>query len=344
VAKNGATEALDGADVGASVRANVSADIVDIMERLIRPEVRDLAGVLAAPGLLATPSPLGAAPDLALSDGECAQMLDAHRAALGALDRDPAELAAWLAAGDPSHLLGRYFEGLVGYWIRHLLGARRFAQSIKALNGRQVVGELDFVFEDGSGQLQHWESSVKFYLCAAETPEGGRRADSFLGTMTRDRLDKKLARLFDRQLGMPATSEGKEALRAAGFGDALLKSRLLMKGALFYPLERDWRTHPHPPEVSPAHLRGWWSRVLAPGEAWVVLGRRRWLSPFFAPAADEGFAPLSRAELEARVAAHFAESRTAFMVAAVERGAEGAWREAHRGLVVHPGWPWRVIE
>ena len=186
------------------------------------------------------------------------------------------------------------------------------------------MGELDFVFEDALGAIQHWEVSVKFYLCSADSPEGGCRADSFLGTMTRDRLDKKFARVFGHQLKMPASPEGQEALKAAGFGGAPLQTRLLMKGALFYPYKNSWRTHPHPPEVSPAHLRGWWSKELPEGSAWVVLDRRKWLSPFFA---TEHYVPLSRKQLSERLATHFEESRMAFMLAAVEQGADGAWRE-----------------
>jgi hypothetical protein len=304
---------------------------------LRNPLVRDLASVLAAPGMLAPRSEgLG---KIALSDAECSEILVSHRDALIALDRDPAPLEAWLSAGNSSHLLGRYFETLSGFWIKHLLSARRFAQSIKVLRGKQTVGELDFVFEDAQGALQHWEVSVKFYLCTAESPDEGLRADSFLGTMTRDRLDLKFARVWGHQLLMPSSVEGRETLKAVGFDGGPLQTRLLMKGALFYPYQRGWRTHPHPPEVSNAHLRGWWSKELPEGDAWVVLDRRKWLSPFFAEAQ---FVPLSRAELLARLAAHFEEARTAFMLAAVERGTDGAWREAHRGLVVHPGWPWRV--
>lgn len=307
-----------------------------LMDELRNPMVRDLASVLSAPGMLAPDRPEAA---VAISDSECAEILTQHRGALLELDRDPSELETWLSAGDRSHLLGRYFETLSGYWIRKLLGARRFAQSIKVLRGKVTVGELDFVFEDARGALQHWEVSVKFYLCTASTPEEGLRADTFLGTMTRDRLDKKFARVFSHQLPMPRSVEGQEALRAAGFDGGALQTRLLMKGALFYPYGPAWRTHPHPPEVSPAHLRGWWSKELPEGESWVVLDRRKWLSPFFAPA---HFVPLSRAELLSRISAHFEQERTAFMLATVERGAEGAWREAHRGLLVHPGWPWRV--
>lgn len=307
------------------------------LAELRSPLVRDLAAVLAAPGMLA-PQAEGLG-KIAFSDEECAAILARHCDALHALDRNPAPLEAWLGAGDPSHLLGRYFETLSGFWIRHLLGAKRFAQSIKVLRGKQTVGELDFVFEDSQGALQHWEVSVKFYLCASEQPEEGRRADSFLGTMTRDRLDLKFARVYEYQLPMSASLEGREALRVAGFGDAPLQTRLLMKGALFYPYERGWRTHPHPLEVSSSHLRGWWSKGLPEGEAWVVLDRRKWLSPFFA---NSGYVPLSRAELLAKLTAHFEEARTAFMLAAVEQGTDGAWRESHRGLVVHPGWPWKV--
>lgn len=304
-----------------------------LLDSLNDPVVRDLAGVMGAPGLLAPVRPE------IISDAECARTLADQGERLRALDQDPSELRRWLEEQHTSHLLGRYFEALLGFWIRHLLQARRLEAGLKIQRERQVIGELDFVFEDAIGHLMHWEASVKFYLCTADKPEGGRETSSFLGTMTKDRLDKKMALLFERQLGMPLSPEGREALLRAGF-DGAPRSRLFMKGALFYPIERDWRRHPFPPEVSAAHLRGWWSKELPPGDHWVVLDRRRWLSPF--RGAPE-FRPLGRGEMLERIAGHFGGARTAFMLAQVGRRSDGYWGEDSRGLVVHPGWPWRVI-
>ena len=73
---------------------------------------------------------------------------------------------------------------------------------------------------------------------------------------------------------------------------------------------------------------------------WVILDRRRWLSPFRAPGQ---FETMSRKQLLARALAHFQSERTALMVAQVRRVGE-SWCEHERGLLVHPGWPWRVIE
>ena len=220
------------------------------MQRLVTSEVRDLAGVMDSPCLLAPLRPQ------ILSDVDCQAQLDRCEGALLRLDQDPRPLLEWLESMPGSVLLGRYFEALLGFWIRYLVGASRMEASFKILRERQVIGELDFVFEPpGTEKLLHWEAAVKFYLCTASTPEGGRRADAFLGTMTKDRLDKKLAKLFDQQLEMPHGPEGRKQLQAAGYEQSP-ESRLFMKGALFYPAERDWRHHPHPPEVSPGHLRG----------------------------------------------------------------------------------------
>lgn len=354
--------------------------LLDLLGKFSFPAVRDLAGVIASPSLIAD------RPDL-IGDAECARMLEEAMPRLLELDRDPSPLLAWFDATGDSPLLGRYFEALVGYWIRGVLGARRVEAGLKVLRGRAEVGELDFVFEpaaaraqSGVPRLQHWEVSVKFYLCvggrgetatgaggraggggsgaAREGADGGdpRRATAFLGTMTRDRLDLKMERVFERQLPRAHSVEGLETLRRAGFtagndGADRPLSRALFKGALFYPAESDWRTHAHPPEVSSAHLRGWWSARLPESVGqdtrWVVLDRRRWLSPVLAPVSASAreecpaWGLLSRSELLDRVDAHFREQRTAFMVAEVVR--DGSWwRELNRGLVVHPGWPWPV--
>jgi len=293
-------------------------------------------------------SPALLAPSLSpqiLSDKDFESYLGQTWPELERLDRDPAPLDAWLGDRLKSPLLGRYFEALVGFWITHLLRARKFESSIVVSRDRRTLGELDFVFEGEDGLPWHWEVAVKFYLLKGRAPGEGLRSDAFWGAMTQDRLDKKLSVIFDRQLGMSRSMEGQEALLKAGFAQ-LPESRLLMKGVLFYPAffegSGDWRTALHPPEVSPAHWRGWWATEVPKnhgdpgGEAWTVLKRVQWLAPFWAP---EDFVPLTHSEIKARVSAHFAQEVSPLMLACLERGTGGSWREMHRGLVMRPGWP-----
>jgi hypothetical protein len=285
-------------------------------------------------------------------------MLSRHADDLAALDRDPAPLFAWLGERLTSPLLGRYFEALVGFWIQHLLRARRFESSIVVSRDRRTLGELDFVFEDSAGLPWHWEVAVKFYLCKEVVPGVRLRTDAYWGAMTQDRLDKKLSVIFDRQLGMPYSVEGRGALEAKGFAPAfaagapgsadVLRSRLLMKGMLFYPLSSwDWVAGEligaeYPAEVSPRHGQGWWATGLPGGggcsgaAAWTVLKRKQWLSPFWAPAE---FEPLRTAQACALVAAHFGGEVSPLMFAALARDEDGSWSERHRGLVMWAGWP-----
>ncbi len=305
------------------------------MKDFVHAEVRDLAAVLGTPALLAASRPKsGALRADILSDTECAELLSRYERDLRELDRDPAPLRAWLDERLSSPLLGRYFEALVGFWITRLFGARKFAQSVVVSRDHRTLGELDFVFEDAEGGTWHWEVAVKFYLLKG----AGTRTDEFWGAMTQDRLDKKLSIIFDRQLGMAHSAEGREALAAAGFV-AAPRSRLLMKGMLFYPFGSGWRDSSHPPEVSGGHWRGWWATGLpedGASEAWTVLKRKQWLSPF---RADADFVPRSRAEARKHVAEHFAAEVSPVMFAALGRESDGGWREIHRGLVMRPGWP-----
>jgi hypothetical protein len=326
------------------------------------PLVRDLAGVMAAPSLL---SDLAFAryPQLAgavLSDEDCGRELELRWADLLALDRDPRPLLEWteraVQAGS-GPLLGRYFETLVEFWLWELRGVARLKSGIQVRRERTTVGELDFVFEEaGEREPQHWEVAVKFYLCTAIDAEGASSASAFYGTMTRDRMDLKVGKLA-LQLGRAHEVEGAAALREADFLPPV-RSRALVKGALFYPwkaqgasLTADWG----PKEASPAHLRGWWASALPvwgdpAASRWVELDRRRWLSPFLERASRAKVATLSgvvltREEMVARADAHFGEFRTALMVARLERRPDdGLWEERDRGLLVHEGWPWPVRE
>jgi hypothetical protein len=198
-----------------------------------------------------------------------------------------------------------------------------------------TVGELDFVFER-VGRVEHWEAAVKFYLCTAESGATVGTQD-FLGPMGKDRLDLKISKLFDHQLALPARPEARATLEAQGFLGPI-RSRAIVKGALFYPVRSDWRAHPHPTEVSPGHSRGWWSRGFDAGafpadSRWVELPRLRWLSPFI----GEG-SPITHSGMRDYCRSHFEMERRALMLARVRREGD-LWVEIDRGVVVHSDWP-----
>jgi hypothetical protein len=295
--------------------------------------VRDLVSVMGAPGLLN-----GQVRSEILTDLECHEELQRRMRDLEMIDQDPRVLNTWLESGTGSPQLGRYFEALLAFWIRDLMKAPHFEAGLKILRDRATVGELDFVYQFGDAPIQHWEASVKFYLCTARTLQEARDPSFYVGTMTRDRLDLKMNKLLDQQLGLARLPIAIERLHALGFTGPI-QSRALVKGALFYPIESDWRAHEFPSQVNPGHARGWWSHQFPKGaedSRWAILDKRRWLSRF---QAGPEFTPLTHSEVTAVSEKQVDETRRAFMVARLARE-DTLWVEQERGLVVHPGWPW----
>lgn len=237
-----------------------------------------------------------------------------------------------------SPLLGRYFEALIAYWIRECLRPESLKWGFVFNEGGRTLGELDFLFRPkGETVWQHWEASVKFYLCAARSMEEALDPRFFVGPMTRDRLDIKIDKLFEHQLRMPESPEARKTLDAAGVGK--VESRAWMKGMLFYPLNvGKW---PTPTGVSDSHARGWWCtsdqiEFLGDerGEGWVLLSRHRWLSPVFSP--EPG---LSRGQMMQSCAEHFERHLSPLMWAEIRASESGIWCEIRRGIVVSPRWP-----
>ncbi len=241
----------------------------------------------------------------------------------------------------PKPRLGDYFESLVVHWHRRLLGHESCVQGVPIRQGQsRTIGELDLVFESSPGELEHWEVAVKFYMCIAPDPGRGLRLSDYVGQALRDRLDLKLAHLLDHQLPLARHPLVESALAARGLRGRI-RSRLFMKGRLFYPVAWDWRGVKAPAEISKDHLRGWWmpwsaelSRKhlqLAPdGEKWAILEKPHWLGGW-----RPGVDLLDQRELEDRLGDHFSVSSNAVQLARIKAGVE----IPGRGMILMPGWP-----
>ncbi|WP_124950981.1 DUF1853 family protein [Sulfuriferula thiophila] len=299
-----------------------------MLTRFQNAQVRDLVWVMAAPGLLENA-------DWVISDDECQQLLNQAMPQLQALDSQPDALHAWIAARNPQRL-GPYFEVLLGYWITHLIDASWFAANQIVKAERIVTGEYDMLWRDAGGQINHWEAAVKFYLQIDQTAG----LAGYVGTMTRDRLDLKTARLRDKQLQLSTTPAGAAAL------DNILpvenqshpvRARALLKGWLFYP-----RNVPHPltDGLSPIHLSGWWARWAAhdfslPANLhWRVLDRLAWLSPVIAA---DTVNLLTEAEFMGSLSTHFAAEGAPLLVVGLSQNSHG-WQEMTRGFIVPLMW------
>ena len=295
------------------------------MHRLIEfqnKQVRDLVWVIAAPNLLEEA-------DWLVSDSECTALLALAMTKLLALDQCPDTLHKWIAARKPFHL-GPYVETLVAYWLTYLIDTTWFATNQIVQSGRTTVGEYDMLWRASSGLLNHWEVSAKLYLQV----DAAAGFAGYIGTMTKDRLDLKVARLRDKQLRLAQTVAGAAVLPYAG---EPVNAKALLKGCLFYPPNSQIS---RALGVSSKHTSGWWQRWgtnqfdLIPNLRWCVLERLAWLTPVLR--AD---AATLQTEMDFRawLMNYFERNAEPLLVAGLALDANG-WGEITRGFVVPQAW------
>ena len=224
--------------------------------------------------------------------------------------------------------LGSYFEILIAAYLR---GSGRYFDirtNVAVHDAKRTLGELDFLLRNQEGEIEHWESAIKFYLYVpGHDPDPNR---CFLGPRVVDRLDLKLQRMCVHQLRLsqhPAT-------RAVIGPDKVAHVRALVRGRLFYPLEMDWQSCRPGTLAASDHLRGWWTPLestpdLPVADGYVIARKQDWMT---CPPACSDSPPLS---LESLTSTLQAEIQQPVQVI----GVDSNHRELHRGFVVPNRWP-----
>jgi len=188
---------------------------------------------------------------------------------LHAVDSDPAELDELLAAQNDRRL-GRYFETLWLYWLRHNKRYQLIENNLQIIIDGETLGEIDFiVFDRVTKQTAHWELAVKFYLGIGDT----REMSNWHGPNFHDRLDIKVEHLLHRQSLITKDRRVAKWLKQSGIDiDACA---VILKGRLYYPWLALSRGEPgrssmsvvSPPQCAPDHLNGCWLRLSQIDEA-----------------------------------------------------------------------------
>jgi len=313
-----------------------------LLHTLQDPAVRDLAWVIGSPGLVDAGYPPYA--NHVIDDAWCAEQLKNSTEWLVALDKNPADLHQFIAAR-PTRRLGHYFETLIAYWLNHQPDIEIIAANLQVRDASRTVGEYDLLLRTVRS-VCHWEVAIKFYL-QTKMPA---TLHTFLGPGGHDRLDLKLARIFQHQLRLSDTESG---LAALPNGVILDKTLAFIKGYLFYPVSFFSANYCAAMQgnisssvtagVSVQHLAGWWIRHAetplpqhAANSGWIILPRMRWLSPAKLSAET---AVQTYGEMCLTLAQHFQVSDEALLLAELNRDRLNSWHEITRGFVVHEKWP-----
>lgn len=225
---------------------------------------------------------------------------------------DPDELDAFLTER-ASHRVGRYFESLVLFWLERIRKVEIVAHGHQIRDGNRTIGEIDFLFRDEEGRLNHWEAAVKFFLHCPQ-PTGSH----FPGPNAKDNFERKVSKLFDKQL--PLSKEH--------FSDVDIR-KAFVRGVMFYhPNVGEPDTLPY--RLAGDHQRGRWIRsselkfLEQPTvRSFVIVPKPTWLA---APQTS----PATIGELEN----HFARFDFPMMLSVIDEA-----KEERRMFVVPETWP-----
>ena len=299
--------------------------------------VRDLAWVMAAPGLL---DRQGFWQGRCVGDDWCQSTYADHLDWLSSLDREPDgvlnELTGPAYPGKPGFRLGHYVEQLLALWLKQVAGpaANQVRCGLSIRSGKRTIGELDLLYPDRrSGDIHHWEVTWKLHL---RTPGTGLGA--WYGLHPRDRLEDKIKKMFTEQLKLAEHPEAHKQLDKT-FGHHRVRSRALVKGQLFYPLH-DSEAGPTS-SLSPDHLRGFWlykhqaEELLPAGrdERWAFLSRQEWLAPAVRSQQDSDLLARRQCLQQLQKAPDIPQ-----VCALLRRDLSGRWLERDRFVIVTDDW------
>lgn len=225
--------------------------------------------------------------------------------------------------------VGTYFEGLVLYWLEHICHLKIVAKQLQVFEENRTIGEIDFIFEDESGILNHWETAVKFYL---HFPHDNPTGSHFIGPNAVDTFEKKSKRLLEHQL--PFSHK---------YFPEVKKRKAFMKGTIFYHPDNTPPTQ-LPETMSVDHLRGTWirhselSRLNDQNESHLfrILHKPYWLSPEVSHSPSEDLSSFE--ELKSQLAAHFLNLDRPLLISVLSCQ-QTVYHEVDRTFIVADNWP-----
>lgn len=289
------------------------------------PHVRTLAWLLDAPDLLDAQAEQW--------QGRVATLGPMTRATaewLGAIDRDPANLHAYLDL-QPFTRLGRYAEKLMAFYLEYHGVLVAHGVQVRTSKG-ETIGEFDFLVKQGEA-LVHWEFATKLYLL--ESSGKGRHADYFVGPNLADTLGAKIRKIMDRQLSLSLHPAAQIHLP-----QPIAYAQALVKGWLFYHGEtpRDL-----PQGIARSHCFGFWCALddlcNIGGENFLILQRLSWL----APARSKREEVIDRKRLHDALSKHFIGGGAPVLISVMEDIGQGML-EVDRGFIVPDDWHTRAEE
>lgn len=318
---------------------------------LRQPQVRNLAWCIFSPSLVTA---VAASPDQPRAfETHVPSCSAADLAWLQQLDTAPEPLLDWLS-GCHSSRLGFQFERYWQFWWRRRHPQWEYRFNVQLSENGKTLGELDAVsWHPQRQQLTHSELAVKFYLGidSEQLPAAFRSPApwSWVGPDVKDRLDLKWQQLQRHQLRHLLRAEHSGVLPEElpdHWHGGQLRTRLIMRGRLFYPLGElpDWTETAY---VNPDHQQGVWLRfsqfraisaLHQTSARWQLLVRNQWFAPICCPLDDT----IDITAASRRLQDYFAGRHQPVQLALLQCDAgqqPELWHERQRWFVVPDQWP-----
>ncbi|SMF40155.1 hypothetical protein SAMN02745866_02598 [Alteromonadaceae bacterium Bs31] len=187
--------------------------------------------------------------------------------------------------------LGKYFETLLDFGLQLLPWAvfATAARNVQLIENGRTLGEVDFLLSATNKHYLHLEAAVKFYLRPKLSK--GENFNNWHGPNAKDRLDKKVSHLRNKQLALlKKVNAQSDAIQHSALSFLTpkdfthMEARFYLKGMLFIHWEEPASL---PATLNPNLLLGHWlyysefvdlvSRTLAE-QVFIPLNKNQWLS------------------------------------------------------------------
>ena len=229
--------------------------------------------------------------------------------------------------------MGKYFEQLLFYILNQDNRYERLLQNHQILEEKRTVGEIDLILKDTkTGEMEHWEIALKFYLQS----QCSREHSEMIGPNAADNLARKIKKLTEYQL--PIRSN----LGDVGIRDtSQVSNKLLLKGQFFYHISHTETCNIFPNHVNPAHESGWWchlsqvEKTLDKNLIWITIEKPNWIGKAMRTINHNS---LNYNELKDLLKQHFQHDFKSILCVGLKE-VNGVLQECSRGFVVHNAWP-----
>ncbi|MTI14337.1 DUF1853 family protein [Sansalvadorimonas verongulae] len=150
--------------------------------------------------------------------------------------------------------LGIRYETLWQFLYKQTPNCKILASNLPVRDTTRTLGEFDLLYQKMSQPAPryiHQEMAIKFYL--GKPCSQGNWFD-WIGPDHSDQLGVKMKKMFDSQIRLSHTDDGKRVLNQLT-GHQIWEQELLIQGYLFYPWNKPCQA---PDNSHPRHLRGDW--------------------------------------------------------------------------------------